>query len=102
MAERKHRKNLSDILSTYRPECFTLTEPEHVEIGSGYSISVEYDKNSKPIICVKKYGDVDTKGLRRELEKNYPGAAIQGLEKRESVRNKGKEKLYSASHSSEK
>jgi len=81
MAERKQRKNSPEFLDLDEPEQFILTEPEPIEIASGYSISVKYDKNGRPVIYVKKYGDVDTKGLRREIERNYPGAAIQGLEK---------------------
>jgi hypothetical protein len=81
MAERKQRKNPSNVLDLEEPEKFILTEPECIEIASGYSISIKYDKKGRPTIYVKKYGDVDTRGLRREIERNYPGAAIQGLEK---------------------
>ena len=63
------------------PTRFVLTEPEPVELASGYSIAVEYDKNGRPLIYVKKYGNVDTQGLRRNIERSYPGASIQGLEK---------------------
>lgn len=81
MVERKQGKNPLDLPNFDDPEHFILTEPERIEIASGYSISVKYDKNGRPLIYVKKYGDVNTKGLRREIERNYPGAAIQGLEK---------------------
>jgi hypothetical protein len=47
---------------------------------------VKYDKEGRPLIYVKKYGDVDTRGLRREIERNYPGACIQGLEKPRVIR----------------
>ena len=94
MAERKQRKIRPDLLDLDEPEQFILTEPEPIEIGSGYSISVKYDKNGRPMIYVKKYGDVDTKGLRREIERNYPGVAIQGLEKPQliEIENNQKEK----------
>lgn len=81
MDERKTRKNPKDPLDLDDLKPFTLIEPEPIEIALGYSISVKYDKDGMPIIYVKKYGDVDTKGLRREIERTYPGAAIQGLEK---------------------
>ena len=81
MVERKQGKNPLVVPDFDDPEHFILTEPEPIEIASGYSISVKYDKNGRPLIYVKKYGDVNTKGLRREIERNYPGAAIQGLEK---------------------
>ncbi len=94
MTERKQRKNSPDLLDLDEPEQFILTEPEPIEIASGYSISVKYDKDGRPMIYVKKYGNVDTKGLRREIERNYPGAAIQGLEKPQliEIENNQKEK----------
>ncbi len=84
MEERKQRKSIPD-LDLDEPERFILTEPEPVEIASGYSISIKYDKDGRPLIYVKRYGDIDTKGLRREIERNYPGADIQGLEKSPSI-----------------
>jgi hypothetical protein len=81
MAERKSRKNVPDMEDLDDPTRFVLTEPEPVELASGYSIAVEYDKNGRPLIYVKKYGNVDTQGLRRNIERSYPGASIQGLEK---------------------
>jgi len=92
MVERKHRKNPLDFLDLEEPEPFILTEPEPVKIASGYSISVKYDKNGRPLIFVKKYGNVDTKGLRRQIERNYPGAAIQGLEKPQLIEVKDSQK----------
>jgi len=81
MSGKNQRKNSPEALDLEERERFILTEHESIEIASGYSISVKYDKEGRPIIYVKRYGDVDTKGLRREIERNYPGAAIQGLEK---------------------
>ncbi len=81
MQEKDQRKDPRNSLDLDKPERFIITEPEPVEIASGYSISVKYDIDGRPIIYVKKYGEVETKGLRREIERNYPGAAIQGLEK---------------------
>jgi len=92
MAERKHRKNPLDFLDLEEPEPFILTAPEPVKIASGYSISVKYDKNGRPLIFVKKYGNVDTKGLRRQIERNYPGATIQGLEKPQLIEVKDSQK----------
>jgi hypothetical protein len=69
-----------------------LTEPEPIEVASGYSISVKYDKDGRPLIYVKKYGDVDTRGLRREIERSYPGAHIQGLEKPQTIKVEEKKK----------
>jgi hypothetical protein len=85
MEDRQQRKNSPGLADVDEPERFLLTEPEPIEIASGYSISVKYDKDGRPLIYVKKYGDVDTRGLRREIERSYPGAHIQGLEKPQAI-----------------
>ncbi len=81
MVERKQRKSPRDRLDSDEHDPFILTEPECIEIASGYCISVKYDKKGRPVLYVKKYGDVDTQGLRRQIERSYPGASIQGLAK---------------------
>ncbi|MCW4052292.1 MAG: hypothetical protein NWE78_03650 [Candidatus Bathyarchaeota archaeon] len=81
MAEKSRKKDSTSLSQFDELERFILTEPEPLEIASGYSISIKYDKDGAPQIYVKKYGEVDTRGLRREIERSYPGAAIQGLEK---------------------
>lgn len=85
MEDRQQRKNSPNLVDIDEPERFLLTEPEPIEIASGYSISVKYGKDGRPLIYVKKYGDVDTRGLRREIERSYPGAHIQGLEKPKTI-----------------
>jgi len=59
---------------------------EPTEGGSGYSISLTYDEKGKPVVQVKTYGDVDKAELRRDIEKQYPGAKIEGLEKKPLIR----------------
>jgi len=85
MNERKQKRSHQEFLGFGEPELFVLIEPEPIEIASGYSISVKYDRHGRPLISVKKYGDVDTKGLRREIERNYPGAVIHGLKKPKEI-----------------
>jgi len=51
-----------------------------------YSISVTYDEEGKPVVEVKTYGDVDVAELRRDIEQRYPGARIEGLEKKRLIR----------------
>ena len=92
MEDRQHRKNSPDLANIVDPERFLLTDPEPIEIASGYSISVKYDKDGSPRIYVRKYGDVDTRGLRREIERSYPGAHIQGLEKPRTIEMSGETK----------
>jgi hypothetical protein len=92
LEDRRQRKSSPDLADMDEHQSFLLTEPEPIEIASGYSISVKYDEEGKPTICVKKYGDVDTRGLRREIERNYPGAQIQGLEKPQAIEVKKERK----------
>lgn len=48
-------------------------------VSSGYSISVTYGPDGKPIVNVETYGDVDKESLKKEIERQYPGAEIRGL-----------------------
>jgi hypothetical protein len=41
---------------------------EVAERGSGYSISVTYDENGKPVVQVRLMGKVDMAQLRRDIE----------------------------------
>ena len=61
-------------------------EGKSSEGGSGYSMSVSYDGTGKPVIQVETYGEVDTAGLRKDIEQKYPGAKIEGLEKKPLIR----------------
>jgi len=110
MSKRKRRKGFFDF-SDFFDLSFDeekLFEEAPMEGGSGYSISVTYDEKGKPVVKVKTYGDVDTAELRRDIERQYPGAKIEGLEKEplikivdeetEEAKNRksenGKEKSY--------
>ena len=53
--------------------------------SSGYSISVAYEAG-EPLVRVKTRGDVDVAELRRDIERRYPGARIEGLEKKPLIR----------------
>jgi hypothetical protein len=53
-----------------------VLEPTQLEIGSGYTLSVDYDENEKPIISIKTYGQVDIPKLQREIKKMFPNAQI--------------------------
>lgn len=56
------------------------------EEGSGYSMSVTYNGTGKPVVHVETHGEIDGEKLRREIEAQYPGAKIEGLEKRPLIR----------------
>jgi len=84
MSEKKRKRPFFDIFG-FGEEDF-LFGREAVEGGSGYSISVTYDEKGKPVVQVKTYGDVDVAELRRDIEQRYPGARIEGLEKKPLIR----------------
>jgi len=88
MSERRKRR-LFDIFGFGEEELPFGQKP--AEGGSGYSISVTYDEGGKPVVRVETYGDVDVAELRKDIEQRYPGAKIEGLEKRPLIRIVGEE-----------
>ncbi len=84
MSKRKRKRPFFDLFGFDEEDFLFGREP--VEGGSGYSISVSYDESGKPLVQVKTHGDVDVAELRRDLEQRYPGARIEGLEKKPLIR----------------
>ncbi len=62
-------------------EVICILEPTQVELGSGYTVSVDYDGKGRQIIDVKTYGEVDTTKIRRIIRKLFPDAQIRKLKK---------------------
>jgi hypothetical protein len=85
MAERKHKHETQGIIEMETEESGFVLEPTQVEVGSGYTVSVSYDKNEKPIIDVKTYGEVNLTKLRREIERIFPNAKIRQLTQASTV-----------------
>jgi hypothetical protein len=85
MAERKHKRESEGLIELDSEESSFVLEPTQVEVGSGYTVSVSYDENEKPIIDVKTYGEVDIAKLRREIERVFPNAQIRRLKQTQSV-----------------
>jgi hypothetical protein len=85
MAERKHKRESESFIEMGSEEAAFVLEPTQVEVGSGYTVSVKYDENEKPIIDVKTYGEVDITKLRREIERAFPNAQIRRLKQTQSV-----------------
>jgi len=84
MPERKKKRRFFDLLG-FDEEDFLFGQ-ESVKGESGYSISVTYDSGGKPVVQVQTRGDVNTTELRRDIEQQYPGARIEGLEKKPLIR----------------
>ena len=85
MAERKNKRESESLTELHSEETGFVLKPTQVEIGSGYTVSVNYDDNEKPIIDVKTYGEVDITKLRREIERLFPNAHIRQLDQTRSV-----------------
>jgi len=85
MAERKNKRESESLIQADSEEAGFVLEPTQVEVGSGYTISVNYDENEKPIVDVKTYGEVDITKLRREIERLFPNAQIRQLNQTQSV-----------------
>jgi len=85
MAERKNKRESESLIQVDSEETGFVLEPTQVEVGSGYTISVNYDENEKPIVDVKTYGEVDITKLRREIERLFPNAQIRQLNQTQSV-----------------
>ena len=84
MPERKKKRRFFDLFGFDEEDFLFGQEP--VEGESGYSISVTYDNSGKPVVQVQTRGDVDTTELRRDIEQQYPGAKIKGLEKKPLIK----------------
>ena len=85
MAEKKHKRESESLIELDSEELGFVLEPTQVEVGSGYTVSVSYDENEKPIIDVKTYGEVDIAKLRKEIERIFPNAQIRQLNQTQSV-----------------
>jgi len=84
MPERKKKRRFFDLFGFDEEDFLFGQEP--VEGESGYSISVTYDNSGRPVVQVQTRGDVDTTELRRDIEQQYPGAKIKGLEKKPLIK----------------
>jgi len=85
MPERKHKREPESLIELDSEELGFVLEPTQIEVGSGYTISVSYDENEKPVVDVKTYGEVDFTKLRREIERAFPNAQIRQLNQTRSV-----------------
>lgn len=98
MAERKHKRESEEPTELDIEETGFVLEPTKIEIGSGYSLCINYDENEKPIVNVKTYGAVDVSKVRTEIERLFPHAQIREVKNAQSVsivkkRKRGNKKL---------
>lgn len=89
LSERRRKGRPFDIFGLDEEDFFFGHKP--IEGRSGYSISVAYDEKGKPVVKVQTHGDFDAAELRRDIERKYPGARIEGLEKQPLIKIVGEE-----------
>lgn len=85
MSERKRKHETRSFIKLESEELGFVLEPTQIEVGSGYTISVSYDENEKPVVDVKTYGEVDMSKIRREIERVFPNSQIRQLNQTGSV-----------------
>lgn len=68
---RTKRLEANPVEATMTKHPFFL-EPAQVEIGSGYTVKINYDENDGAVLDIKTYGQVDTTWLRHELKRAFP------------------------------
>jgi hypothetical protein len=85
MAERKGKHGSGNAVTVDSEEIGFNLEPNHVEVGSGYTVAVSYDEDERPIVDVKTYGQVDIARLRRDIGRAFPNAQIRRLNQTRTV-----------------
>jgi len=84
MSIRREKRGLEKFVEVDVEDSFVL-EPTQVEVGSGYTVSVSYDEDERPIIDIKTFGEVDLAKIRKEIEKIFPNAQIRHPDLKGSV-----------------
>lgn len=92
MPKRKHKNEPERFVELDPEDLGFVLEPTQIEVGSGYTVSVGYDEDYKPIVDVKTYGRVDTARLRRDIERIFPNAEIRRLGESQSMIVKKRER----------
>jgi len=85
MRERKHKRTPESFIELDSEELGFVLEDTEVEVGSGYTLSVNHDEKQRPIVDVKTYGQVDFIKLRKEIERLFPNAQIRQQNRIRSV-----------------
>ncbi len=85
MSEKRRKKHGLGFFDFFEDD-FLSSEKSRSAASSGYSISVTYGGDGKPIIRVKTQGNVDKTALKSQLKKKYPDAKIEGLSEEPLIR----------------
>jgi hypothetical protein len=79
MTNRKTKRPIAYPVETTMTEHSFFLEPAQVEIGSGYTLKINYDENEGAVLDIKTYGQVDTTWLRHELKRTFPKIHVHRL-----------------------
>ena len=85
MAERKNKRGSENAVTIDSEDMSFILEPNHVEVGSGYTVAVSYGEDERPVVDVRTYGQVDFAQLRRDIGRAFPNAQIRRLSQARSV-----------------
>ena len=85
MVERRNKREQENAIELDAEYTRFVLEPTRVEVGSGYTLCVNYDETENPIVSVRTYGQVDVAKVRMEIEKAFPHAQIRQLNQAPSV-----------------
>ena len=85
MAERKNKRGSENAVTVDSEDMSFILKPNHVEVGSGYTVAVSYGEDERPIVDVKTYGQVDIVQLRKNIGRVFPDAQIRRLNQARSV-----------------
>jgi len=85
MAERKNKRGSENSVTVDSEDMGFILEPNHVEVGSGYTVAVSYGEDERPVVDVKTYGQVNIAQLRRDIGRAFPNAQIRRLNQEGSV-----------------
>lgn len=94
MSERKHKREPAGPIVSNCEDLDFVLEPARIEIGSGYTVSLNQDEEGNPIMDIKTYGNVDSSKIRKEIERLYPNVRVRLLSQEPTVTivKKGKRK----------
>lgn len=79
MINRKTKRSGANPVEATMTEHPFFLEPAQVEIGSGYTVKINYDENDGAVLDIKTYGQVDTRWLRHELKRTFPKIHVHRL-----------------------
>ena len=79
MIDRKNKRIADTTIGVNSNVENLVVEPTQIEVGSGYTVKINYDENDRAVLDIKTYGQVDTAWLRKELRRAFPKIQVHRL-----------------------